>query len=74
MTLVSGDLWVRQLVESLKEISVFHERFELTRELEYLDKADESYEQLVKTYELESISFLESVEMGRGLRARQAPY
>ena len=68
------NLWTRQFVETIKEITRAYDHFCITREIEDYDNAYILYEELNEAYGL-SLDLLEYVEFGREWLAKQTlPY
>lgn len=59
-----NNLWVRQFIETTKEITRVYNRFNVTREIKDFDKANILHEELNDAYEM-SLDLLEFVELGR---------
>lgn len=57
-------LWPRQFVELIKELAKAYDKFDISREIEYLDKAEALREDLNDRYEM-SIDLLDYVNFGR---------
>ena len=65
-----NDWWVLQFTEKTKEILRAHDQFDLTREVEYFDKAEALYEEL-RVFCNIALNFLEFVKYGRACLERQ---
>ncbi len=68
------DWWVRQLCEAAKEAAIIYETFRSTDmpNMEQYDKAVQLYEECCFAYSFNELTFLEFIELGKGLCARQA--
>lgn len=56
-----------------KEIAMWCKRFYEERNIEDYDRGLDIYEKFIDTYGLDQIPFSEFIEIGKSLRARQAP-
>ena len=67
-----GDLWSRQFVEGMKELTLAYNRFSVTREIESFDAAYILHEELNEAYGM-SLDLLDYVELGGALLAPEGP-
>ncbi len=65
-----NDWWVLQFTEKTKDIVRADNQFSINREIEYLDKAEDLYEDLRAAYKI-SLNFLTFVKFGRACLERQ---
>lgn len=65
-----NDWWARQYFEGIREISIEYDKFRVSRDLQYLDRADLINDELNDVYGL-GIPFMEAEKWGRAYLDRQ---
>jgi hypothetical protein len=66
------DWWEQQFVEIIKELTCTYEKFCSSRNIDFLDEAEQLSEQLNDAYKL-ALDLEDFIELGRALLSRQAP-